>query len=39
MINVGVLGCSWEGSGPGQPRAGIACVATRSSSKTSGMIP
>ena len=29
-IDVGVLGCSREGWGPGQPRADLACAASRS---------
>ena len=33
VINVGVLGCSWEGSGPGQPRADLVRVTSRSSVK------
>ena len=39
MINVGVLGCSWEGSGPGQPWVDVARVASSSSAMTCGTIP
>ena len=39
VIDVGVLGCSRDGAGPGQSRADVACVASRSSVKTYGMIP
>ena len=42
MIVVGVLGCSCEGSDPGQPRAELAqeqSVASRLSAKMSGTVP
>lgn len=39
VVDVGVLGCSWEGWEPGQPLADLARVACRSSAKTCGTIP
>ena len=37
-IDVGVLGCSRVGWGPGQPRADLACASSRSLTKTLGTI-
>ena len=34
----GILGCSPEDSGPGQPQADLACVASRSLVKTCGTV-
>ena len=39
VIDVGVLGCSWEGSGPGQPWVDLAHIASTSSAMTCGTIP
>ena len=38
MIDVGILGCSPEHSGPGQPQADLVCVASRSLAKMCGII-
>ena len=38
-IDVGVLGCPWQGSGPDQPHADLPCVASRSLVRACGSIP
>ena len=38
-IDVGVLGCPWQGSGPDQPHADLPCAASRSLSRACGSIP
>ena len=38
-IEVVVLGCLWEGSGPGQPHAHLPRVASRSLARACGSIP